>query len=487
MTKADKAFKRADYLKAYSLYQDYLKADSTNYQVVYKSGLCLFNINKTDSLAYRRFFKIRAQVPEAHFYLGRILQMNENTEKALEEFYTYILTKNRNKESFPDSVVKQEIQKCERAIVERRQRDFFVVRNIGNKINTSFPEYVPLIWTLNGNLVFTSRRSDSKGGQIDAYGRYYEDIYISAKKDSTLEAPVPLSDSLNSPGHDACVAFSPDGNELIIYRTDETKLAGDLYMSRYKNNTWTAPVKLGSEVNSEYLETSACFSAYGNEIVFSSNRPGGYGGRDLYRVVKFLNGEYSLPVNLGPEINSQEDEDAPFLDFNNNTLYFSSKGHQTMGEYDIFMAEFDTGKDRWKHPVNMGQPVNSSNDDIYFVKQKDQAKGYFSSRREGGYGDADLYEVDFSGSTAMIAYCRILPADSGKLDPGEINVSLYDLKTGKLEGSYKPNPESGNMIILATKDHRYQLKVESGTYQVLTQEVSFNDKNKELILYLNKQ
>lgn len=488
LSKADRAFEKEDYLKAYHLYKDYLKTDSSNYHVIYKVGLSLHLINKTDTLAAPFFIASKKYIPEAHFYLGRLYQLQEKTQKALEEYYAYSLLI-RNQETFmiSDSIVRGCIKTCETALIENRQRDFYVVKNLGNHINTIYPEYVPLIWNLNGGLVFTSRRPDSKGGLKDPYGRYYEDIYFSAKHDTNWSDAVPLSDKLNTETHDACVAFSPNGNELIIYRTDETKTAGDLYLSKYENQAWSFPVMLGPEINSEYLEASACFSAYGNEILFSSNKPGGYGGRDLYRVVKFLNGEYSLPVNLGPEINTEEDEDAPFLDFDNNTLYFSSKGHQGMGEYDVFKADFNPETNSWRHVQNMGQPVNSSNDDIYFMKEKGKPEGYFTSRRAGGFGDADIYEVDFSKSTMLIAYCKVFSGDSSKVENSEVDISLYDAKTGVLEGSYKPSRETGGTIILAAKDRPYRLIIESEGYRTIEHSLIFTNTNKEVVFYLNKQ
>lgn len=484
LKKAEKAFEREDFLNAYNNYTEYLKTDTGNYNAIYKSGLCLFNIDKTDTLALSYFQGSKIFVHAAHFYLGRIYQMQGKSEKALGEFYFY--NSGKKPAEISDSLLNDCIKKCEEALLSESQKEFLNVKNLGPGINTSFPEYVPLLF--DNKMFFTSRRPGSTGGALDPYGKYYEDVYVSEMINRAWTTPKPLDGKVNTQTHDACVALSPDGRELIFYRTDETLLAGDLYVTTWQNDEWTSPVKLGDEINSEYLETSACFSSNGNEIIFSSNRPGGIGGRDLYRVVRFLNGKYSLPVNLGPSINTEQDEDGPFVDPDNNALYFSSKGHTNMGEYDIFKAEFDAEKNAWKNVMNMGQPVNSANDDIYFFRQKNSSIGYFTSRRAGGFGDADIYEVDFSKSTMIIAYCRLeMPGSESLADLSGVNISLTDLKTGKLVGSYQPNRDYANLILLAVKDHPYQVKIVSDSHQTLTKDVTFNDSNKEVILSLTKQ
>jgi hypothetical protein len=480
---AEKRFERQDFLKAFHLYGRLIQSDSLNYQAYYKSGLCLFNISNTDTAALAYFIKAKKKVPEAYFYTGRIYHLRNECEKALEEFYYY---KTINKGYvISNKGVDTWVKKCELFIKERSLKDNYTVRNLGSPINTPYPEYVPLIWKWNESLVFTSRRKDSKEGQMDPYGKFYEDIYVSAKApDGTWKAAVGLSDSLNTGTHDACVAFSPEGDELIIYRTDEQKTGGDLYTTRFNGSTWSRPIKMGAEINSEYLEASACFSAYGNEIIFSSNRPGGYGGKDLYRVVRFMNGKYSLPKNLGPEINTEEDEDAPFLDRNDNTLYFSSRGHVTIGEYDIFKADYNAETYTWQNVQNFGQPLNSTHDDIYFVKDDNRNAGYFTSRREGGLGDADLYEVNFSESDLVIVYCKLnLPEQDGQAI-SNLQLTLHKAKTGELAGIWNPSQNYKSIILLAVENERYELRVEGQGIQPLVKSITFIQSNKELRLDL---
>lgn len=483
LKQANVAYEKSDFLKAFNLYSKVLKTDTANYDVYFKAGACLFNINKMDTSSFKFFEIAKAKVPEAYFYLGKSYHLGGQSKRALEEFYHF---RSINKEEEIDNKeVNKWVKICESAIREESRRGNLIVKNLGSKVNSAFPEYVPLLWNVNGSLIFTSRRSDSKGGLKDPYGRFYEDIYISYKESNGWTSPRSIGDDINTQNHDACVALSPLGNELIIYRTDAKQTGGDFYLCTFDGTKWSAPQMMGPEINSEYLEASACFSADGNEIVFSSNRPGGLGGKDLYRIRKFMNGKYSLPYNLGPMVNTSEDEDAPFID-KNNVLYFSSKGHNSIGEYDIFKSDYDEESLKWKEAENLGIPINSTNDDIYFIKLEDGANAMFTSRREGGFGDADIYEMNFNESTQLISYCKLTSA----INPAElkdIQLSIYDVETGKLQGKYKPNKQYMSMVIIITKDKMYKLIIEGGNIEPIVKNIIFTDNDKEMSFELLKR
>jgi hypothetical protein len=477
LKKANDAYERADFMTAFGIYSKILKTDTGNHELHFKAGVCLFGMNKMDTSSIYYFQKSSASIPEAHFYLGKIYLLKGQPKKAMEELYQF---KSINtEENIENSEVSLLIRSCESALKEESRKENYIVRNVGSQINSKYPEYVPLIWNVNGSLIFTSRRSDSKGGLKDPYGRFYEDIYIAQKKQEDWQNPAPFSDNVNSQTHDACVAFSPDGNELIIYRTDEKQTGGDLYLSKYDGEKWSTPVILGPEINTEYLEASACFSADGDEIIFSSNRPGGFGGKDLYRVRKFMNGKFSLPYNLGPTINTELDEDAPYIDKGDNSLYFSSKGHNSIGEYDIFKSVYNKDNYRWMAPENLGMPLNSTNDDIYFMKLDDKPVAFFSSRREGGFGDADIYQVNFEESTQLIIYCRIKYVGLEKDELRDMQLSMYDNENGKLEGIFRPNKNYMSMVLVATLNKPYKLILESPNTEPVIKNIIFTEGNEK--------
>lgn len=485
IAKAEDLFSRADYLKAYDLYKEILKYDTTHQEFNFRAGYCLFFINKTDTASLKYFNRSKDSVIESHYFLGKIYLFNGNPRKALDAFYHF--KTHNNGELITNKDVESCINACEAALNEEANKLAFVIKNLGNKINSKYADYVPLFWSQNGSLVYTSRRPDSKGGKTDPYGKYYEDVYMSLKDNGAWKEPVSLSDSINTPGHDACVAFSPDGTELLIYRTDAKQTGGDIYSSKYNGTNWSTPKMLGKEINSKFLETSACFSGDGNAIVFSSNRPGGFGGRDLYIVKKFMNGKYSLPRNLGPLINTSEDEDAPYIDPGNGSLYFSSKGHKTIGEYDIFVSAYNEDTEQWAKPENLGVPINSTNDDIYFAKAGNSKQAFFTSRRAGGFGDADIYSVDFNESSQVIVYLRFNYEEIGpKENLADLKLTLFDSETGKLEGSYKPNHEYVSMVLPLTVDKNYKMLVESKSIRPIVNVTSFSAEEKEITITLKK-
>jgi outer membrane protein OmpA-like peptidoglycan-associated protein len=216
-----------------------------------------------------------------------------------------------------------------------------------------------------------------------------EDIYQSIKVDGKWNTPLNLGKPINTPEHDAIVALSPDGNTMFLYKASGE---GDLYYAKKTKKGWTKPESLGSNINTKYSETSISVTADGKTIYFSSNRPGGFGGFDIYKSERKENGRYDRPENLGPVINTSDDDDSPFIHPDGVSLYFSSKGHATMGGYDIFVSIMDsTGE--WSLPQNLGYPINTTKDDIYFVLSADNKHGYYSSEKAGGYGSSDCYLI----------------------------------------------------------------------------------------------
>lgn len=483
--KAEDAFDRADYLRAYNLFAEIIKYDTTNAEYYFKSGYCLFSINKSDTSCVRYFMKSKDTIPESHYFIGKIYLFNGNPKKALDELYHF---KNINKEEIVSNKdVLSAIKACESAMYEEANKQAYIIKNLGDKINTKYPEYVPLFWNLNGSLVFTSRRPEGKGGKTDPYGKYYEDVFLAPQNAGSWSNPGSISNNINTDAHDACVAFSPDGKELLIFRTDAKQTGGDIYSSKFNDTAWSVPVMLGPEINSKYLEASACFSGDGNSIIFSSNRPGGLGGRDLYIVKKFMNGKYSLPRNLGPLINTAEDEDAPFIDKGNNNLYFSSKGHNTIGEYDIFLSPYNETNEQWGKAENLGVPINSTNDDIYFSKIDNTNKALFTSRRDGGFGDADLYSIDLNESSRVIVYIKFNYDEIGsKENLFDLKLSLFDSETGRLEGLYKPNKDYMSIVLPLTVDKNYKMLIEGKNIRPIINITSFSEEEKEITINLKK-
>jgi hypothetical protein len=283
--------------------------------------------------------------------------------------------------------------------------------------------------------------------------------------------PENIGGPVNTEQHDACVSLSPDAQQMLIFRTSEDLSSGDLYSTYWNGKSWGPPVILGEEVNSPAKELSACTNNDKTMIIFTSDREGGFGGKDLYRVVKLPNGQWSRPQNLGPKINTKYDEDAPFISPNGQFLYYSSNGYNTMGGYDIFRADFYADF-TFGEAKNLGYPTNTVGDDIFFVVTADAKHGYFSSlngdKNDANYLSDDIYLVDMRYDENEICVKKALC----KLDSAgvqiPVQVQVYDEATKKLTGTYKPNAKDGSFIFTVNPYDRYRIVAEARGYQPVT-------------------
>lgn len=266
------------------------------------------------------------------------------------------------------------------------------IRNLGAQINSPYPDFAPVISADESILYFTSRRPGSTGGKVAPDGLYFEDIYVSENKNGQWTPARNVGAPLNSPTHDACIALSADGQTLFLFNSEN---GGDIFQSRLKGTRWLPPKNLGSPINSKYWEPSVCLSADERTLFFVSDRPGGMGGRDIYMCRRLPNGKWSNPINLGPPVNTPYDEDGPFFHPDGKTLFYSSNGPNSIGGFDIFRTELRPDS-TWAPPVNLGYPINTPGDDIYFVLSASGLHGYYASERDDSYGEKDLYLVDFS-------------------------------------------------------------------------------------------
>ena len=268
------------------------------------------------------------------------------------------------------------------------------IDNLGPVVNSTYREYSPLINADESVLFFTSRRDNTNGGQKDPTdNNYFEDIYISEKVNGEWTTPENPPSPLNSKEHDATIGLSPDGQTLLIYKGSD---GGDIYECHLKGSEWSTPKKLSSAINTKYHESSASISFDGKTIYFVSNKPDGLGGSDIYYATLDKKGNWGEPKNIGAPINTTFDEEGVFIHPDGKTLYFSSRGHNTMGGFDIFKSTLENGK--WSDPVNLGYPINSPDDDVFFSISASGAHGYYMSVKPGGYGDRDLYIITFLGA-----------------------------------------------------------------------------------------
>ncbi len=455
---ADSYFVYGDFLTALDLFKKLEGADEEFKELHYKIGFSLFQLKRYDEAI--PYLKQGSEYEkEAHYYLAQVYLRNAELSAAQKaaDLYASLWTENNAKHTKQDAVFLQSQITTAREMMQ--QPEEVKIINLGEGINSAQHEYVPLIDGDESQLLFTSRRLTTTNG-MSPYGQPYEDVYVSYRneKGEWTEA-IPVPGEVNSESNDACVGLSTDGQKLFLFKPNESLSGGDIYESDRIGDAWSKPILLDDHINQyNSIEASASIALDGKTIYFSSNREGGYGGFDLYRVVKLPNGEWSWPKNLGPEINTQRNEDSPFIDADGQTLYFSSQSHKNMGGYDVFQSHLNDSN-KWSQPENLGYPINTTADDIHFVISANEKHGYYSSEKAEGFGGQDIYMIDYLERQLRQSIIRAQVIDSLG-NPVESDISLINLETGELEGIYRSNTRDGKFIFLVNPDVEYDFLVE---------------------------
>lgn len=449
-----------EYMDAAKIYQQLLPVDTSFLEVRYELALSLSRIPKLRHQALHHFETcVRAGHTEAHIEYAKAQHEQQRFDEAIALYEKY---KQIHYRAVNDAEVDRRIAMSRKAKQLVASPIEVAVNSMGPAVNSRMHDYSPLVTADGRTMYFTSRREGSTGGLRDAEGQYMEDVYVSHRTDEGWSPAVNIGEPINSMVQDATVGLSPDGNSMILYRTSRALVSGDLYECRRTGDGgWGAPELMTEKINSASHEPSANIAPNGEEIYFTSDRPGGFGGRDLYRIRRLPNGEWSLPLNLGPNINTPYDEDAPFLHSDGKTMFFSSNGHATMGGYDVFKSTLlDADMNLWSEPENMGYPLNTVDDDIYFTLSEDGRTGYISSERPEGMGEQDIYEVIFPSSQLSRVVVHGLITDA--LDrPVKSRVVVTVAGGDEVIGVYNTNPRTGRFLMVLEPGGEYELKAEA--------------------------
>lgn len=373
--------------------------DTTYLKANYDAGLMHLNtINKGRSVKY--FLRVYRQDPayrfDIEYRIGEGYQYALDFEKALKFYNLYRekLTQKSNyqgRDKIDMAAVDRAIYECENGLEFVINPGNFSIVNIGREINSEYEDYAPVLNEAEDEIVFTTRRrEDNMNENVFDDNKPWEDIFIAKKVDGKWQSAKNIGAPVNTPYHNSNTALSADGSTLFLY-SDEGN--GDVYFSKNENGVWTEPQPLPGVINSTFEEKSVSISKDQKTIYFSSNRPGGFGGLDIYRATLDSKGQWGDVKNLGPKINTDLNDDGPFIDYDGVTLYFSSEGRKGMGGYDIFKSTFNPSTSEWSEPENLGYPINTPDNDIYFVTSKDTKRAYYSSVREDGIGYTDIYMI----------------------------------------------------------------------------------------------
>ncbi len=336
----------------------------------------------------------------------------------------------------------------------------FIIKNLGPTVNSKYEDYAPVMNEEGNLLVFTSRRPNGNlNPQKSGEGKYFEDIYFSKNENTNWSLAQNIGPPVNTLYHDSDLALSADGKQLFLY-TDENE--GDILFSRWVHGKWSVPQRLPWPVNTSFHESSVSVTADGKRLFVASERPGGFGGSDIYVFEKKSTGQWGPSLNLGPSINTAWDEDSPFIDYDGRTLYFSSTGHDSMGGHDIFRSQGNLVQ--WTPAENLGYPINTPGHDSYFASARDGKSAYYSSVRTGGFGEEDIYHI-----TLPKEFVRkeVIPVAEDKFVQRKEEVIVNAVSVYFVYGSSvlsNTEYEKLDVIVTGIKDHvSYRIKIDGHT------------------------
>ncbi|HWY36246.1 MAG TPA: hypothetical protein VNX68_16490, partial [Nitrosopumilaceae archaeon] len=254
--------------------------------------------------------------------------------------------------------------------------------------------------------------------------------------------------------------------------------------SSWNGKDWSALEKYGPEINSKYWEPSACLAPDGNTLYFVSDRPGGFGGRDIYRCKKLPNKKWSLPLNMGSRINTIYDEESPFMHPNGTDLYYSSEGHNSMGGFDIMFSKMMDEEGHFSDPLPMPYPVNTTDDDVFFVVTPDSKRAYYASAHEdkNAFGDKDIYMISLldakDGEDSPLALLKgQIVTTSGQQLPVGVEIFVTDKASGELIGTYRPQVRTGSFVAILKPGQNYVISYQKDGKEFKLEDLPVSDKS----------
>lgn len=413
-----------------------------------------------DSLFYKPVF----------FSMATAEMMSGDYERALIHFKAYLALDKTSEKNRLQSV--KNVRNCEFAIEAVKKPVPFNPESVGKGINTSDDEYWPSI-TIDGQTLMFTRQS--RPGRNPARSMVpQEDFYISYRTDKVWKEALNAGAPLNTPQNEGAQSLSSDGTYMYFTACDRPGGHGscDIFFSAYNGSGWSYPVNLGAPVNTSHWESQPSVNADGRMLFFSSNRQGGYGGKDIWYTILKSDNKWSAPRNLGCVINTPGDEISPFIHFDGKTLYFSSDGFPGMGGLDIYFSRL-LEDSTWTVPRNLGYPINTYSDEMGLTIESGGQKAYFSSKRDEQEGknifSFNLYEEVQPDPVAYLKG-KVTERESGKLLSAEYE--LINLSTGKTVFSNRTD-EDGDFLVCLPSGYNYGLNISKKGYLFYSENFMF--------------
>jgi len=492
---------KGQYLQSLPFYLLANKFNPNNADLNVKIGKCYLlgsgSNSKVMSLKYfEHAYRLNAMCdPEIYYYHGRAEHLHSDWDKAISYYKKYQKTFTPNTTTNRKERINKLIQECKTGKKLEANPERVFIDNLGGIVNSKYPDYGGVITADESEMLFTSRRDNTTGGKKDPFiNQYFEDLYITKKINGQWSSPLVMPKPVNTDGHDAVIGFSADGQKLLVYKDDNGD--GNIYECVLRGEEWSKPKKLYKTINTKYTENDACYSPDGRTLYFVSERPeGSYGGLDIW--VSQWNDEdqrWGESRNIGPTINTKWDDRGVYLHPDGKTLYFSSQGLNTMGEFDIFYTVNENGT--WSKPINIGYPINSPDDDVYFTLSASGRHGYYTSFSPDGFGEKDLFVITFLGPEKAVMLntednliaSKVNPVKEVVIEPTVVvnrnkvtilkgvvkdartkqpigaEIELVDNKAGTIVAKFESNSKTGKYLVSLPSGKNYGIAVMSTGY-----------------------
>lgn len=470
IAQADEYFFNRNYKAARELYTKLLEKYPEDTKVNYNLGLCYLNsdFEKIESVPYfQKVLFYEPEEPNLYYLIGKAYQYDHQFDRAIDMFNSF-------KEyygSYADFTLQDaddQIMYCENAYQLLKFPVNCTYENLGPSINSKYPDYFPFVTTDERFLMFNTKRDDGSSLQRD--GTYASNIYFTKVVDGEFAPAVPVPGPVNKPaGNEVVIGMSGDGSKVLLMEGLDG-VSGDILEADFVNGELTAPTVFSDRINTKYREIAASISADGNTIYFTSDRPDGYGGTDIWVTKKLPTGAWGVPFNLGPHVNTEFDEDFPNISPDGEHLYFSSKGHFSMGGYDIFKSKWNADSNRFDNPRNIGYPINSVGDDMNYRASRTGRYGYISALRPEGFGDYDIYRLTINEVEPEFSVIKgVVSSADPKMEVDAPSITVTNIQTGEI-GLYAPNPRTMRYIIILAPGE-YEVIIEADGFQAMSYEV----------------
>jgi outer membrane protein OmpA-like peptidoglycan-associated protein/tetratricopeptide (TPR) repeat protein len=474
---AAQANKSNDYSKAIELYQQALKLEPNFAEAHYRLGLTYLTTRryKEANAALRRTKELTPYpIADLHLYIAHSIFYQDKYVEAQAAYSKFIAMKPTPAKSLLE--VAERNKKCaEFAIQAVKQPITFNPINLGDSINTDGEEYMPCLTADGQTMFFTSRRPGSTGGFNQEYNKYLEDFYVAERTANGWGMARNFGPPINTVMNEGAATFSADG-QFVVFGICDAKAGDaycDLYISRLNGKTWSTPQNLGPIVNSKTWDSQPSLSSDGQTLFFTSTRPGGEGGEDIW-YTRLLKGSWTEPQNLGKPVNTPGAEVAPFLHADGNTLFFASDHHPGFGGFDLFTSTLDGST--WSQPKNLGYPLNTSASEgnIFVTTRGDTA--YYDSDRESGKGhNIYVFELDKSIRPNITTYVCGFVTDSASKKPLDATVLFVNVATGDTVRSAQTNSATGKYLLTLPPNGDYAAFIDKKGYLFASR--SFSLKN----------